>query len=74
MALPVLSGRKTIRALSKAGFSVEGRRGSHVKLKKRVDGKVLVVIVPDHRELAIGTLRSILRQANLTREEFLTLL
>jgi predicted RNA binding protein YcfA (HicA-like mRNA interferase family) len=74
VALPVLSGRKAIRALSKAGFSVEGRRGSHVKLKKSVDGKVFVVIVPDHGELARGTLRSILRQANLTREEFLKLL
>jgi predicted RNA binding protein YcfA (HicA-like mRNA interferase family) len=58
----------------KAGFIVEGKKGSHVKLKKRVDGRGLVVIVPDHRELARGTLQSILRQANLTREEFLRLL
>ncbi len=74
MALPVLSGRKVIRALTKAGFSVETRKGSHVKLKKRVDARVLVVIVPDHTELARGTLQSILRQANLDREEFLKLL
>lgn len=71
MALAVLSGRKAIRALTKAGFSVEGRRGSHVKLKKRVDDRFLVVVVPDYGELARGTLRSILRQASLTREEFL---
>ena len=74
MALPVLSGRKAIKALMKAGFNVEGRKGSHVRLKKRVDGRVLVVVVPDHSELAKGTLRSILRQASLTREEFLKLL
>ncbi len=74
MALPVLSGRKAIKALTKAGFAMEGRKGSHVKLKKRVDDRVLVVIVPDHGELAKGTLRSILRQANLTRDEFLSLL
>jgi predicted RNA binding protein YcfA (HicA-like mRNA interferase family) len=74
VALPLLSGRKVIRALAKAGFTVEGRRGSHVKLKKRVDKRVIVVVVPDHSELAKGILRSILRQANLTREEFLKML
>jgi len=63
-----------IKALVNAGFEVAGRKGSHVKLKKRVDGKVFVVIVPDHAELARGTLKSILRQANVTREEFLKLL
>ncbi len=74
MSLPVLSGRKVIRALTKAGFSLEARKGSHVKLKKRVDDRILVVIVPDHAELARGTLRSILRQADLDREELLKLL
>ena len=63
-----------IKALVNAGFEVAGRKGSHVKLKKRVDGKVFVVIVPDHAELARGTMKSILRQANVTREEFLKLL
>jgi len=41
---------------------------------KRKDERTLVVIVPDHRELARGTLKSILRQANLTRKEFLDLI
>lgn len=50
------------------------QRGSHVKLKKIEDGKVYIVIVPMHRELAKGTLKSILRQANLTIEEILELL
>ena len=74
MALPIVSGRKVIKALTKAGFQVAGRKGSHVKLKKRVDDKVLIVIVPDHEELATGTLKAILRQANMTRESFLELL
>jgi len=69
-----VSGRKVIKALTKAGFQVAGRKGSHVKLKKRVDDKVLIVIVPDHEELARGTLKAILRQANMTRENFLKLL
>lgn len=74
MALPLVSGRRVIKALTKAGFLVAGRKGSHVRLKKKVDDRVFVVIVPDHAELARGTLKSILRQANMTREEFLRIL
>jgi len=74
VALPVVSGRKVIKALSKAGFQVVGRKGSHIKLKKKVNDKVFVVIVPNHAELAKGTLKSILRQANISREDFLKLL
>jgi predicted RNA binding protein YcfA (HicA-like mRNA interferase family) len=74
VALPVVSGRKVVKALTKVGFKVAGRRGSHIKLKRKVDDKIFVVIVPDHAELARGTLKSILRQANITREAFLKLL
>ncbi len=74
MSLPVVSGRKIVKALTKAGFMVEGRKGSHIKLKKKDHKHVLIVIVPDHPEVAKGTLKSILRQANLTREDFLKLL
>jgi predicted RNA binding protein YcfA (HicA-like mRNA interferase family) len=74
VALPVVSGRKVIKALTKAGFKVAGRRGTHVKLKKKVDDTVFVVIVPDHAELARGTLKSILRQANIDKQDFLKLL
>ena len=48
MALPVVSGRRAIKALTKAGFRVAGRKGSHIKLKKKVNDRVFVVIVPDH--------------------------
>ena len=37
MALPVVSGRKAVKALTKAGYRVTGRKGSHIKLKKKVD-------------------------------------
>ena len=63
-----------VKVLTKVGFRVAGRRGSHIKLKRKVDDEVFVVIVPDHAELARGTLKSILRQANITREAFLELL
>lgn len=58
-------------ALRRVGFVEVSQRGSHVKLKNEV-GRV--VIVPMHRELAPGTLGSILRQAGLERAEFTTLL
>ena len=69
----MVSGRRVIKALTRGGFAVVGRRGSHVRLKKVAD-KVYIVVVPDHRELARGTLLSVIRPAGLTREEFLDLL
>ncbi len=70
----LLSARQVIRALRRNGFTVTSRRGSHIKLKKQTSGGELVVIVPDHSELAQGTLASVLRQARLTREELERLL
>ena len=48
-----------------------GRKGSHIRLKKLASPRNLGVIVPDHKELAQGTLRSILRQAAISFDEFL---
>ena len=62
-----------MKAMAKAGFKVVGRKGSHIRLKRR-NGETRVVVIPDHREIAKGTLRSILRQAGLSREEFQQLL
>ena len=55
-------------ALRRAGFEQTGQRGSHVKLR---DGNGHVVIVPMHRELRTGTLRSIIRQSGLGADEFI---
>ena len=46
------------------------QKGSHVKFAKRTEIVVRTAIVPRHREIAVGTLRSILRQASLTPDEF----
>ena len=70
-SLPVVSGHEVVRALAKVGFSEVSQRGSHLKLRSQ-EGRT--VIVPMHRELARGTLRSILRQADLTVEAFIDLL
>ncbi len=70
--LPVLSAREVLRALTRAGFVVVRQSGSHIHLWH--EGKRTLVTVPNHPELAKGTLASILKQARLTREEFLRLL
>jgi len=67
----MVSGRDVVRALAKVGFSDVSQRCSHLKLRNQ-EGRT--VIVPMHRELARGTMRSILRQANLTVEAFIELL
>lgn len=69
--LPVVSGAETIMALGRAGFVQVSQKGSHVKVRRK-DGRQ--AIVPLHDELAPGTLRSILRQAGISVEEFLRLL
>lgn len=70
-SLPVLSGEDVCRVLVRAGFRRRSQKGSHVKLRNQ-SGRP--VIVPLHDELAEGTLRSILRQAGLSVDEFLALL
>jgi predicted RNA binding protein YcfA (HicA-like mRNA interferase family) len=56
--------------LEAAGFIEIGQQGSHVKFAKQTDLGLRTVVVPKHREVAAGTLRSILRQADLTWTEF----
>jgi predicted RNA binding protein YcfA (HicA-like mRNA interferase family) len=69
--LPRISSTETIKAPMKAGFEQVGQRGSHVKLRNAA-GRT--VIVPMHPQLASRTLRSILRQADLSPEELSRLL
>ena len=66
-----VSGEQAIRALEKLGFEQVRQRGSHVVLKKEGTTGSVGCVVPLHRELAIGTLRGILRQAGVTPDEFM---
>jgi predicted RNA binding protein YcfA (HicA-like mRNA interferase family) len=68
-SLPVLSGRKTVRAFERLGWHVARQRGSHIILVK--DGEIATLSVPDHKEVAKGTLRSLIRSAGITVEEFM---
>lgn len=74
MRLPVLSGKDVIKALGKVGFEVLRQRGSHVSLHKKTPKGILLTVVPMKSEIKRGTLLSILRQAEMSREEFLKLL
>lgn len=71
--LPRLSGRQVVRALMKIGYERDRQRGSHVILRQEVSPHRRLV-VPDHSEVAKGTLRAIIRQAGLTVDEFKALL
>ena len=66
-----VSGRQVIRALEKLGFEQVRQRGSHIVLKKQTPEGAVGCVVPLHRELAIGTLRGILKQAGVTPDEFM---
>lgn len=72
--LPTPSAREVIRALSSLGFQVVSQKGSHIKMKKIAPDETRIVIIPDHPEIPTGTLKSIIRQAGLTDEEFIKLL
>ncbi len=70
--LPVLSGQEVVRAFSRLGWEIARQRGSHVILVKAEHPATLSV--PQHSDVARGTLRSLIRRAGLTVEEFLAAL
>ena len=72
--LPRLSGRETIKVLSKMGFIPKRQKGSHVILIKETEKGKIGCVVPLHKELEIGTLSGILKQAKVSQEEFLKIL
>ena len=69
--LPRISGKQTISILEKFGFKVLRQRGSHIILKKDTPEGAVGCVIPNHKELARGTLKGILRQANIDAEEFI---
>jgi len=65
--LRVFSGRELCRLLEQHGFVEVRRRGSHVVMQRAEGGSTRTVPVPDHVEIRIGTLQSIIRQSGLPR-------
>ena len=75
--LPRTSGVEAVRILERLGFIRDRQTGSHVVLKKQIFAEEvrvgeIVCVVPLHRELKIGTLTGVLKQAQVSVEEFLT--
>ena len=70
--LPQVSGADAVRALQKIVFSVRRQHGSHIILRR--NDPFAQTVVPNHRQIDRGTLRAILRQTNLSVDEFIRLL
>jgi len=68
-ALPVLSGRDVVRVFESLGWQVARQSGSHVIMVK--ESEMTTLSIPDHREVAKGTLRSLIRAAGVTVSEFI---
>ena len=71
--LPVLSHLEVIKALNKIGYNIDHQTGSHIILRQDKEPYRRLTI-PNHKEISKGTINSIIRQAGLTRDEFLNLL
>lgn len=69
-SIPVLSGREVMRVFERLGWQVARQSGSHIILVK--EGEIATLSVPNHREVARGTLRSLIRTAGLTVDEFVS--
>jgi len=65
--LPRTSASVVIKTLERMGFAAVRQRGSHIVMRRGSDG----CVVPNHKEIAVGTLSGILKQANVSVEEFL---
>jgi len=70
MKLPVVSGKDAIKAFGKIGYVVVRQTGSHVRMKHQSNSTMKPLTIPNHKVLAKGLLRKLLRDAELTVEEF----
>ena len=68
--LRILSGRQVCQILSQNGFEEIRQRGSHIIMQKKTQDSTITIPVPDHKEIRIGTLSSIIRQSKLERTVF----
>lgn len=68
--LPVLPSRDVVQTFERLGWSVARQQGSHIIMTK--EGCAATLAIPAHKEVARGTLRSLIRSAELTVQEFLS--
>ena len=72
--LPRVDFRQLVRALKRTGFEEQRQRGSHLHLRRASDGRRVTVPIHQGRTVPVGTLRAILRDADISVDEFLELL
>ena len=71
MSLKKISGKECVKILcNKFGFSIARQRGSHIVLKKETPTGKIGTVVPNHKQLKLGTLKGILELAKIIEEEF----
>ena len=68
--LLIFSGKEICAILAKHGFVEVRQRGSHVIMQKQLEESTITVPVPNHSEIRIGTLQSIIRQSGISRSKF----
>ncbi|HOH30885.1 MAG TPA: type II toxin-antitoxin system HicA family toxin [Candidatus Hydrogenedentes bacterium] len=71
--LPLVSGQEAVRVFTRSGYEIDHQTGSHIILRK-VEPPHRRLTIPNHKQLAKGTLRSLIREAGISVEEFRTLL
>ncbi|HLB46129.1 MAG TPA: type II toxin-antitoxin system HicA family toxin [Anaerolineales bacterium] len=67
---PVVSGREAVKAFEKIGYSVVRQKGSHIRMRDDKNERHRPLTIPDHKELKPGLLRALMRDADLTVDEF----
>ncbi|MDY6865974.1 MAG: type II toxin-antitoxin system HicA family toxin [Halobacteriota archaeon] len=72
--LPVISGEKTVKCFEKLGYVVVRQKGSHVRMRHKSDKKKKPLTIPKHKVLGKGLLRKLIRDAEISVEEFCELL
>jgi len=70
--LPLISGKDAVKAFKRAGWQIKRQRGSHIIMTKK--GLIATLSIPDHETLDRGTLRALIRRAEMTVDEFVDLL
>ncbi len=73
MKLPQISGKETIKKLQRAGFIATRQKGSHVRLERRTNDKLVKLTIPLHNPLKKGTLLRVIKDSGITPEEFMKL-
>ena len=68
--LKILSGKEVCKILSLHGFMIIRQKGSHIIMQKKIENSTITVPIPNHSEIKIGTLHSIIRQSGIPRFNF----